>query len=83
MFENEKTEFKKTTSELNEAMESISAILNKHQEGIIYFGVKNDGSPFKSEITDLTLRDVSRKIFETIKPQIYPEINVVDIKGVN
>ena len=31
MKENEKIEFKKSTSEINEAMNSISAILNKHK----------------------------------------------------
>ncbi len=83
MFENEKIEYKKTTNEIYKAMIAISAILNKHQEGIIYFGMKNDGTPFKFQITDSTLRDISRKIFEDIKPQIYPEINVVNINGID
>lgn len=38
--EDEQTEFKKTTRELNEAMISISAILNKHKHGVIFFGLK-------------------------------------------
>ena len=33
MREDEYTEFKKTTGELNEAMISISSILNKHHRG--------------------------------------------------
>lgn len=37
--ETERIEFKKSTSELKQAMNSISAILNKHGEGILYFGV--------------------------------------------
>ena len=41
--ETETLEFKKSTGELKEAMNSISAILNKHQQGEIYFGVKPDG----------------------------------------
>ncbi len=36
MRENEYTEFKKTTGELNEAMIFISSILNKHHRGKIY-----------------------------------------------
>ncbi len=72
--EDEHNEFKKTTGELNEAMVSISAMLNKHKEGKIYFGLENDGSPFPFTITDSTLRDVSRKIFESIKPQLIPTI---------
>lgn len=72
--EDENLEFKKTTGELNEAMISICSILNKHGKGTLYFGLKNDGTPFRFTINDSTLRDVSRKIFEAIKPQIYPII---------
>ncbi len=72
--EDEMNEFKKTTGELNEAMISISGILNKHGHGTIYFGLKNDGSPNQFMINDSTLRDISRKIYEAIKPQIFPEI---------
>lgn len=56
--EDERNEFKKTTSELNEAMTSISSILNKHGAGKIYFGLKNDGTPNKFTIVDSTIRDV-------------------------
>ena len=80
MREDEYTEFKKTTGELNEAMVSISSILNKHRQGKVYFGLKNDGKPVRFTITDSTLRDVSRKIFEAIRPQIIPTVttNVID-----
>ncbi len=80
--EDEITEFKKTTGELNEGMVSISSILNKHRKGTLYFGIKNDGTPHKFTITDSTLRDVSRKIFEAIKPQIFPTISVETISGI-
>lgn len=80
--EDEMNEFKKTTGELNEAMVSISSILNKHGHGIIYFGLKNDGSPNQFMINDSTLRDVSRKIYEAIKPQIFPEVLTDTVEGV-
>lgn len=41
--ESETLEFKKTASELKEAMISISSILNKHGVGTLYFGVKPNG----------------------------------------
>ena len=41
--ESETVEFKQTTGEKKEAMESISAILNKHCRGTLYFGVDNSG----------------------------------------
>ena len=36
MREDEYTEFKKTTGEVNEAMVSISGILNKHRQGKVF-----------------------------------------------
>ena len=83
MREDEYTEFKKTTGELNEAMISISSILNKHRGGKIYFGLKNNGTPFEFTITDSTVRDVSRKIFEAIRPQIIPTVTIETIDGCN
>jgi ATP-dependent DNA helicase RecG len=81
--EDETNEFKKSTSELNEAMISISSILNKHGNGVIYFGLKNDGTPNKFTINDSTIRDVSRKIYESIKPQIFPEIKTETIDDID
>lgn len=40
--QSEKIEFKKSTSELIEGVISLSAMLNKHGEGTVYFGVKNN-----------------------------------------
>ena len=64
-------EFKKTTGEMKEAMISISAILNKHGIGTLYFGVKANGDIIGQEVSESSLRDVSRAIYENIKPQIY------------
>lgn len=80
--EDEFNEFKKTTGEVNEAMISISSMLNKHGQGVIYFGLKNDGTPNKFTINDSTIRDVSRKIYEAIKPQIFPKIVTEYMDGV-
>lgn len=83
MHEDETIEFKKTTAELSAGVVSIVSMLNKHQMGELFFGIKNDGKPFKFEINESTLRDVSRKIYEAIKPQIFPKIEIVSIEGVN
>lgn len=83
MTENETREFKKTTGEISEGIVSIVSILNKHQHGELFFGIKKDGTSFKFEITDSTLRDVSRKIYEGIKPQIFPKIEIVLINGID
>ena len=72
--ENELLEFKLTTKELDDSLIDISAILNKHGEGVLYFGVKNDGDLIGFQIGDSTERDISRRIYEKIKPQIFPTI---------
>lgn len=79
--ETETLEFKKSTGELKEAMNSICAILNKHQQGELYFGVKPDGTPIGQVVTEESLREVSQKISNFIKPKIYPEIHKVVIDG--
>ncbi len=46
--ETETLEFKKSTGELKEGIISIGAILNKHQKGELYFGVRPDGTPHQT-----------------------------------
>ena len=72
--ENEQVEFKKSTGELREGVISIASILNKHDTGDLYFGVKNNGDVIGQEISDSTTRDVSQAIRANIKPPIYPLI---------
>ena len=60
--ETETLEFKKTTGELKEGVVSIAAILNKHQKGELYFGIKPDGTPIGQQISEKTLRDISQEI---------------------
>ena len=55
--ESETIEFKTSTSELKEAVISISAILNKHGKGELYFGVKDDGLVAGQMIGKSTLRN--------------------------
>ena len=80
--ETETLEFKKTTGEMKEAMVSIAAILNKHGVGTLYFGVKPNGDVTGQGVSESSLRDVSRAVYESIKPQIYPAISeeVLDSK---
>ena len=72
--ENEQTEFKKTTSEIKEAMDSICAILNKHGSGVLYFGVRQDGEVVGQSVEESTLRKVSQAIGNAIAPAIRPAI---------
>lgn len=75
--ENEQVEFKKLTSELREGMESIASILNKHEQGDLYFGVRNDGEVVGQDVSEKTLRDISQAVGNRIEPRIYPTIGVL------
>lgn len=79
--ETETLEFKRSTGELKEAVHSICAILNKHQCGELYFGVKTDGTVIGQVVTEESLREVSQKIKNFIEPRIYPEISKVVLGG--
>ena len=78
--ESETVEFKLTTGEKNEAMESIAAILNKHCRGTVYFGVDDSGFVRGQQISDSTKRDISRIISDAIEPRIAPTIEILTIE---
>lgn len=82
--ESETLEFKKTTVQLKEAVISICAMLNKHNVGTVYFGIKDDGSVFGQDIGKKTLSDISHELRNNLKPtpniSITPEI--IDRKNV-
>ncbi|MCI8444088.1 MAG: winged helix-turn-helix transcriptional regulator [Clostridia bacterium] len=77
--ENEVIEFKKTTGELKEGIISIVSILNKHQGGKLYFGIKDNGEIIGQDVSSKTIREVSKAISENIEPKIYPIVNKVKL----
>lgn len=79
--ETETIELKKSTSELKEAVISIVAMLNKHQRGELWFGIKHDGTVAGQQISDKTIRDVSKAIADHVEPRIYPVVEHVEIDG--
>ena len=79
--ETEELEFKKTTGELHDAVIDMAAILNKHEKGTLYFGVWPNGDVKGFQIVESTLRDVSRTVYESIRPQIYPQVEKITIDG--
>jgi ATP-dependent DNA helicase RecG len=77
--ETEFVEFKKTTGEKKEALQSICAMLNKHCKGSVYFGINDFGYVEGQQISDSTKKDISRWIYESIYPRITPSIEVQTI----
>ena len=72
--ESETLEFKKTTGEVDKAMDNIASMLNKHGHGTLYFGVSPNGEVTGQQISASSLDDVAKRIKDAIKPMIYPEI---------
>lgn len=58
---------------------SIVSILNKHQKGELYFGIKNDGKVIGQNITNNTIREISKAVSDSIEPKAYPRIEKVEI----
>lgn len=81
MKESETLELKKSTSELKEAIISIVSILNKHQKGELYFGIKNNGTVVGQAVTENTIREISKTVSDNIEPKIFPKINEVNLEG--
>ncbi len=74
--ENEIIEFKESTGELHQAIESISAIINKHGYGKVLFGVFDNGDIKGQIVADSTIRNISDSIIRDIEPKIIPTIEV-------
>ncbi len=72
--ETERIEFKKSTLETKEGIISISSILNRHKNGTVYFGVKDNGDITGQETGKDTERKLSREISRNIKPAIWCEV---------
>jgi len=79
--EGETIEFKKSLASLKEGLISISAILNKHGTGELWFGIAPDGKPTGLVINEKTLRDISQSIAAHIEPRIYPQITPETLNG--
>jgi ATP-dependent DNA helicase RecG len=79
--ESESLECKKSLAELSEGMVSISAILNKHGAGDLWFGISPKGIPVGMDVTEATLRRVSQAIAAHIDPKIYPEVTREELGG--
>ena len=72
--ESETVEFKKSTGEHKEALQAVSAMLNKHGYGTLCFGVKNDGTVIGQDVSDATLRQVASWVSDKVEPSVFPTI---------
>jgi ATP-dependent DNA helicase RecG len=77
--ESETLEFKKTTGERREAMQSLCAMLN-HRGGRVLFGVEPNGRILGQQVSDHTIEEVAQEILQ-IEPTVFPQIDRVDVKA--
>ncbi|HOI67984.1 MAG TPA: ATP-binding protein, partial [Thiomonas arsenitoxydans] len=68
MTETETIELKKSLAELKQGLVSLAAMLNKHGQGELWFGIAPNGKAVGLEINEKTLRDVSQAIAAHIEP---------------
>ncbi len=67
----ESVEFKERLSLLDKGLISLTAMLNRHGEGTVYFGVADNGDVCGANIGKNTLTDIRNRIRDEIKPRIY------------
>lgn len=79
--ESETVEFKTGLAELKQGLISLAAMLNKHGQADLWFGVSPTGQPVGLMVNEKTLRDASQALAAHIEPRLYPEITSVEWAG--
>src|SRR3989338_959541 len=74
--ESEVVEFKKSLSQLDDALKSVCGFLN-HKGGKVYFGVDGEGGVVGLDGSDKVLRQISQQISSRISPQVVPEVREI------
>ena len=72
-------EFKRSTGELKEGMQTVCAFLNG-SGGTLLFGVRPDGRAEGQEVTDHTLRDIAQAA-DRFEPPVHLSIHRVNVKA--
>ena len=72
--EDEFQEFKESLGQLDKGLKSITAMLNRHGEATVYFGVADNGDVCGTTIGKDSLMDIRNRIRDKIEPRIYPDI---------
>ncbi|MBN1195659.1 MAG: putative DNA binding domain-containing protein [Methanomicrobiaceae archaeon] len=80
LHESDTTEFKKSLSLIEPTLKSVCGFLN-HHGGVISFGRTNTGAIVGVDPADHSLRKLSQQITSRIKPEITPDIRVIEEGG--
>ncbi|MDD1727805.1 MAG: putative DNA binding domain-containing protein [Methanospirillum sp.] len=80
--ESDTQEFKRSFSQIDPSLKSVCTFLN-HHGGVITFGRSDTGDPIGITPSDHSLRKLSQQITSRIKPEISPDIRVIEESGVH
>lgn len=72
--ENETAEFKVSLAQLDKGLKSLTAMLNRHGKGSVWFGVDDDGDVIGLEIGEKTFPDIRSRASAAIAPKIACEL---------
>ena len=72
--ENESTEFKEGLGQLDKGLKSLTAMLNKHGKGKVYFGVDDDGNVVGLTLGKETVTKIRSRIKELVEPSFIFQI---------
>ena len=78
---NQTLEFKISLYQLDKGLESLTAMLNRHGQGSVYFGVDDDGNVVGLTIGKNTLTEIRNKITQIIDPRVFNEIEALETEG--
>lgn len=79
--ENETQEFKISLAQLDKGLKSLTAMLNRHGHGTVYFGVDDDGNVVGLTVGKNTLTEIRNKITQMIDPRIFNVIETLEDEG--
>lgn len=78
--ESEYLENKESLAQKRKGLVSLTAMLNKHGHGEVYFGVADDGEVLNYKFNDKSVAELRTEIRDYIKPPIVPEITLLEDK---
>lgn len=76
--ENETTEFKKDLGQLDKGILSLTAMINRHNRGTVYFGVDDDGTVVGVKPASNHLEKIRNNIRSSVFPQILVDISILE-----
>lgn len=76
--ENELNEFKESLTQLDKGLKSLTAMMNKHNKGDVYFGINDDGDVVGLTIGKETDTKIRARIKELVEPKFIFYIDILD-----